>query len=75
VNKSGHSVVLVALERDGAKIIGLRYRSSQKSTDGIGDRVEYFADVPGREGKLDRKRMYIARLNAASKDDAKLLNQ
>lgn len=62
-NKSGHSVVLVALERQGDRIFGLRYRSSQKSTDGIGDRVEYFADAEGREGKLDRKRIYVARLN------------
>jgi len=63
-NKSGHSVVLVALEREGDRIVGLRYRSSQKSTDGIGDRVEHFADVAGREGKLDRKRIYVARLNS-----------
>jgi hypothetical protein len=62
-NKSGHSVVLVELVRDGGKIVGLKYRSSQKSTDGIGDRTEYFADVPGKGGKLDRKRIYVARLN------------
>ncbi len=64
-NKSGHSVVLLALEREGGRIIGLRYRSSQKSTDGIGDRVEFFADVSGRDGKLDRNRIYVARLNIA----------
>ncbi len=61
-NKSGHSVVLLELLREGEQIIGLHYRSSQKSTDGIGDRTEYFADVPGREGKLDRSRIDIARL-------------
>jgi hypothetical protein len=62
-NKSGHSVVLVELVRDGGKIIGLKYRSAQKSTDGVGDRTEYFADASGKGGKLDRKRIYVARLN------------
>jgi hypothetical protein len=61
-NKSGHSVILVDWIREGDRIIGLKYRSSQKSTDGIGDRVEYFADVEGREGKVDRSRTYVARL-------------
>jgi hypothetical protein len=62
-NKTGHSVVLIAPVREEGRLIGLRYRSSQKSTDGIGDRVEYFADVPSREGKVDRSRTYAARLN------------
>jgi hypothetical protein len=62
-NKSGHSVVLVELVREQGKLIGLRYRSSQKSTDGIGDRTEYFANVSGREGKVDRSRVYVARLH------------
>lgn len=61
-NKSGHSVVLVKLLREDARIVGIRYRSSQKSTDGIGDRDEYFADVLGQRGQLDRKRIYVARL-------------
>jgi hypothetical protein len=66
-NKSGHSVVLVEPVRDGGRLVGLRYRSSQKSTDGIGDRVEYFSDVPSREGKLLRERCYVARLDPARK--------
>jgi hypothetical protein len=61
-NKSGHSVVLVTLVREDDQVIGLRYRSSQKATDGIGERTEYFADVPGRDGKVDRARTYVARL-------------
>jgi hypothetical protein len=61
--KSGHSVVLLELVRDDAgRAIGLRYRSSQTSTDGIGDRTEYFAGVPERNGKVDRGRVYVARL-------------
>jgi hypothetical protein len=62
-NKTGHSVVLIEPVREKGQLIGLRYRSSQKSTDGIGDRTEYLADVPGREGKVDRSRTYVARLN------------
>jgi hypothetical protein len=64
-NKSGHSVVLVELIREGGRLIGLRYRSSQKSTNGIGDRVEYFADTPGRNGLVIRERAYVARLDPA----------
>jgi hypothetical protein len=61
-NKSGHSVVLIDWVREEGRIVGIKYRSSQKSTDGIGDRVEYFADVAGRDGKVDRSRTYVARL-------------
>jgi hypothetical protein len=61
--KSGHSVVLLELVQDDeGRVIGLHYRSSQSSTDGIGDRTEFFADVPGRGGKVDRRRTYVARL-------------
>ncbi len=34
--------------------MGIKYRSSQKSTDGVGDRIEYFADAAGHDGKVDR---------------------
>ena len=61
-NKSGHSVVLVEWLREGRRIVGLRYRSSQGATDGIGDHAEFFSDAPGREGKVLRKRTYVARL-------------
>lgn len=62
-NKTGHSVVFLDWVRDGDELIGMKYRSSQKSTDGVGDRIEYFADAKGREGKVDRRRTYAARLN------------
>lgn len=61
-NKSGHSVVLVDWVREGGEIVGLKYRSSQKSTDGIGDRIEYFSDAPGKKGQVIRERTYLARL-------------
>ena len=66
INKSGHSVVLVEWIHDKGQVVGFKYRSSQKSTDGIGDRVEYFSDAPGRDGKVLRERTYAARLNEVS---------
>jgi hypothetical protein len=62
-DKSGHSVVLVELVREGERVVGLRYRSSQKSTDGVGERDEFFSDVEGRQGRVDRRRTYAGRLD------------
>ena len=62
-NKSGHSVLFLDWVREGDQVVGIKYRSSQKSTDGVGDRVEYFADAKGHDGKVDRRRTYVARLN------------
>ncbi len=60
---SGHSVIFLKwIERDG-KRVGFRYRSSQKLTDGIGDRTEYFSDAPGHEGRVLREETYACRLN------------
>lgn len=64
--KSGHSAVFLKwIEEDGRKI-GFRYRSTQKSTDGIGDKTEYFNDAPGRKGEVIRARTYFARLRPKS---------
>ena len=62
-NKSGHSVVFLEWIEEGGERVGFKYRSSQGSTKGIGDRVEYFAGVDGKDGAVDRKRMYFCRLN------------
>jgi hypothetical protein len=64
-NKSGHSILFLDWVRDQDQVVGIKYRSSQKSTDGVGDRIEYFADAPGHEGKVDRQRTYVARLDDA----------
>lgn len=62
-NGSGHSVVLLRpLRRDG-KLVGLEYRSSQGSTNGIGNRIEHFADAEPT-GTLLRARTYACRLSA-----------
>jgi hypothetical protein len=61
--KSGHSVVFLKwIEKDGHRI-GFTYRSSQGSTDGIGDKTEYFKDSGEEKAEVDPKRMYFGRLN------------
>ncbi len=58
---SGHSVVFLDWVRDrDESIIGLKYWSTQKSTNGIGTRVEYFE----RDGKpgVTRKEFYLCRV-------------
>jgi hypothetical protein len=59
-NKSGHSVLFLGWERDSVGVIsGLKYRSSQTKTDGIGDRIEAIGTGPK---DINRWRLYIARL-------------
>jgi hypothetical protein len=62
-DKSGHSVVFLEWVEENGKRVGLKYRSSQNGTKGIGDRTEYFSDAEGRRGKVLRDRTYFARLN------------
>jgi hypothetical protein len=62
-NKSGHSVVFLDWVTEAGQPIGVKYRSTQTSTNGIGDRAEYFAGTPGKKGAVDPKRLYFARLN------------
>lgn len=61
--KSGHSVIFLGWVVEGGEVVGVRYRSSQGSTDGIADRQENFA---GHGGSVDPERMYFARMNSAS---------
>lgn len=57
-NKSGHSAIFLGwLVKEGERV-GLRYRSSQRSTQGIGDSSERFA---GHGGKVLPDRLYLAR--------------
>ncbi len=66
-SKSGHSVVFLDWAEQDGRRIGFKYRSSQGSTKGIGDRVEFFADADGKQGLVDRERMYFCRLNEPRK--------
>ena len=60
--ESGHSAVLLEWIIEGGQRVGLKYRSSQAKTDGVGDHTEYFADAKGKGGAVDRKRTYFCRL-------------
>jgi len=62
-NGSGHSVVFLGWVRQGRRRVGIRYRSSQASTRGIGDRIEHFAGVKGKKGTISPSRTYVARLH------------
>lgn len=56
---SGHSCIFRAWVRKKGDIAGLRYWSTQKSTNGIGERTEYFGD----EGSLvKRDEFYLVRV-------------
>lgn len=62
---SGHSVVFLGWVEDEGRRVGFRYRSSQGSTDGIGDKTEYFEDAPRFGGGVVRARTYLCRLDPA----------
>jgi len=58
---SGHNVVFKNFVYKDDKIVGINYRSTQKLTHGIGDRIEYFTDS---SGKVKKDMTYFARLNS-----------
>ncbi len=70
--KSGHSVIFLSwITDDDGNRVGLRYRSSQTKTDGIGDHEEYFKN---HGGHVDPERLYLCRFTepkgeAESDDD------
>jgi hypothetical protein len=61
--KIGHSVIFLNWMTDSAgNIVGIHYRSSQGTTNGVADNTEFFSDGTVR-GEADRRTMYIARLS------------
>jgi len=60
----GHSVVLIDTIRRDGKVIGLYYRSSQPTTNGIGNQTEYLSDTGYSNGTIRRDTIVAARLNA-----------
>jgi len=61
-NGTGHSVLLLRPIRRDGKLVGIEYRSSQGSTNGIGNRAEHFADADPK-GTILRARTYACRLD------------
>lgn len=54
-NESGHSAVFLGWIRNpDGEIIGMNYWSSQESTNGIGERCEYF-DLPETRAEMERE--------------------
>ena len=67
--RTGHSAVFLRwLRAESSTALGFSYRSSQATTNGIGDKEESFADVldaaGAPRGEVDRARMYCARISA-----------
>jgi hypothetical protein len=62
-NNSGHIAVFLDYIREGGVIVGFKFRSSQVTTNGIGDQEEYFTTSGYATGLVDPKRFYVARLN------------
>ena len=62
-NGSGHSVIFKSHIYDGDKIVGFNYRSSQRSTDGIGEpkNPERFSDSGG---SMKRDCTWFGRMNS-----------
>lgn len=61
-NGSGHSVVFLGWERgESGAIEGIRYWSTQGSTQGIGERVESFLESAG-ERRVLREQLYVCRV-------------
>lgn len=59
-NKSGHSVIFLDwVKNESGDITGIKYRSTQKSTNGIGDRTE---TIGTGEKDINLSRLYIVRL-------------
>lgn len=64
-NQTGHTVVLIDWVRVNNKIVGLRYWSSQESTNGIGYKTEYFNILRSdgtKYGKIMKDKVHIGRV-------------
>ncbi|MCO1603047.1 hypothetical protein [Desulfosporosinus nitroreducens] len=64
-NQTGHTVVLIDWVRVNGKIVGLRYWSSQESTNGIGYKTEYFNILRSdgtKYGTIMKDKIHIGRV-------------
>ena len=62
--KNGHSVIFLGWVEENGEKIGIKYRSSQRSSkiSGIGDKIEYFFGAKGKKGRLNWDRIVFSRL-------------
>jgi hypothetical protein len=60
----GHSVIFQRWIVEKGRCVGMEYRGTQGSTDGIGNAIEYFKAVPGHDGTIDVEGTHVARLLA-----------
>lgn len=61
---AGHSVIFLDWIRYNKIIVGVKYRSSQPNTQGVGDRMEYFTSSGYKNATINPKRFYVARLKS-----------
>lgn len=68
-NNTGHTVIFINWIRDNGKIVGLKYWSSQESTNGISYNTEYFnIQKPdgSKYGKVIHDQVYIGRVQSVN---------
>ncbi len=63
-DKSGHSAVFLEWIKRDRQIVGIRYRSSQPATKGVGDRTEYFTTSGYSDGSIIPKYFFVGRLDS-----------
>ena len=61
--QSGHQVIFLEYVRHDGVIVGVRYRGSNATTDGVGDATEYFTSARYEGASIDPTRFYVARLH------------
>jgi hypothetical protein len=67
-NGSGHSVIFKdwVVDDNGEKV-GIKYRSTQPSTNGVGDRVEYFNTKSGKQS-INPENVFVSRVGDRGRD-------
>lgn len=62
INAPGHSVIFLNWIKDNHRnVVGLHYRSSQGTTDGVADSFDYFSD--DGYGNVNRNELFVARID------------
>ena len=62
---NGHSAVFLGWAKRGGNNVGIRYRSSQASTNGVGTKIEYFLPAGDEKVTVEPNRIYVGRLKKA----------